>query len=78
MKVLDVMIIFVTLQCVFHGIRLLRLIKIGCRETTNSCLFSILLLYERCGEHFFYDLFFAFDWLVFRKNRDNDLFANHA
>ena len=23
------------LQCVFHGIRLLRLIKIGCRETIN-------------------------------------------
>ena len=23
------------MQCVFHGIRLLRLIKIGCRETIN-------------------------------------------
>ena len=26
------------LQCVFHGIRLLRLIKIGCRETINFFL----------------------------------------
>ena len=29
---------FVILQCVFHGIRLLRLRRIGCRETTNFFL----------------------------------------
>lgn len=32
---LNIRIKTVNLQCVFHGIRLLRLIKIGCRETIN-------------------------------------------
>ena len=36
MKLLQGMKKFVSLQCVFHGIRLLRLIlKIDCRETIN-------------------------------------------
>ncbi len=29
----------VNLHCVFHGIRLLRLTKIGCRETINFFLY---------------------------------------
>ncbi len=37
---------FVILQCVFHGIRLLRLRRIGCRETTNFffCPHRVLIL----------------------------------
>ena len=39
MKLLQGMKKFVSLQCVFHGIRLLRLIlKIDCRETINFFL----------------------------------------
>ena len=38
--------IIVLLQCVFHGIRLLRLIKIGCRETINF----FVLTFWRCEQ----------------------------
>ena len=44
MKLLQGMKKFVSLQCVFHGIRLLRLIlKIDCRETINLFLMPIFL-----------------------------------
>ena len=38
-------------MCVFHGIRLLRLIRIGCRETTNLfflCSKTKINLYLLC------------------------------
>ena len=35
LAILHIEDMFVILQCVFHGIRLLRLRRIGCRETTN-------------------------------------------
>lgn len=35
LAILHIEDMFVHLQCVFHGIRLLRLRRIGCRETTN-------------------------------------------
>ena len=47
---------FVILQCVFHGIRLLRLRRIGCRETTNFFLPSPGSDFALTGVHFFYSL----------------------
>ena len=47
---------FVILQCVFHGIRLLRLRRIGCRETTNFFLLSPGSDFALTGVHFFYSL----------------------
>ena len=38
LAILHIEDMFVILQCVFHGIRLLRLRRIGCRETTNFFL----------------------------------------
>ena len=35
LAILHIEDMFVILQCVFHGIRLLRLRRIGCRETIN-------------------------------------------
>ena len=43
LAILHIEDMFVHLQCVFHGIRLLRLRRIGCRETTNFfCPFTFL------------------------------------
>ena len=48
LAILHIEDMFVILQCVFHGIRLLRLRRIGCRETTNFfCPHRV---------HFFYSL----------------------
>ena len=47
---------FVILQCVFHGIRLLRLRRIGCRETTNFFCPHRVLIFALTGVHFFYPL----------------------
>ena len=47
---------FVILQCVFHGIRLLRLRRIGCRETTNFFLPLPVLLFRPLPGSFFYSL----------------------
>ena len=38
---LQMLNILVILQCVFHGIRLLRLRKIGCRETINFFIYIL-------------------------------------
>ena len=40
---------FVILQCVFHGIRLLRLRRIGCRETTNFFCPHRVLIFALTG-----------------------------
>ena len=47
---------FVILQCVFHGIRLLRLRRIGCRETTNFFCPHRVLIFALTRVHFFYPL----------------------
>ena len=45
LAILHIEDMFVILQCVFHGIRLLRLRRIGCRETTNFfCPHRVLIL----------------------------------
>ena len=45
LAILHIEDMFVILQCVFHGIRLLRLRRIGCRETTNFfCPHQVLIL----------------------------------
>ena len=46
LAILHIEDMFVILQCVFHGIRLLRLRRIGCRETTNFFLPSPVLLFR--------------------------------
>ena len=51
---------FVILQCVFHGIRLLRLRRIGCRETTNFFCPHRVLIFALTGVHFFYSLTCSF------------------
>ena len=45
LAILHIEDMFVILQCVFHGIRLLMLRRIGCRETTNFfCPHRVLIL----------------------------------
>ena len=72
LAILHIEDMFVILQCVFHGIRLLRLRRIGCRETTNFfCPHRFLILplpgfiflsphlfkfFALTGVHFFYSL----------------------
>ena len=56
LAILHIEDMFVILQCVFHGIRLLRLRRIGCRETTNFfCPYRVLIL-PLTKVHFFYSL----------------------
>ena len=60
---------FVILQCVFHGIRLLRLRRIGCRETTNFFCPHRVLIFALTVVHFFYSLtcsnFLPLPWFIF-------------
>ena len=56
LAILHIEDMFVILQCVFHGIRLLRLRRIGCRETTNFFLPSPVSDFALTGVHFFYPL----------------------
>ena len=56
LAILHIEDMFVILQCVFHGIRLLRLRRIGCRETTNFFLPSPGSDFALTGVHFFYSL----------------------
>ena len=47
LAILHIEDMFVILQCVFHGIRLLRLRRIGCRETTNFFFaLKLILIFE--------------------------------
>ena len=46
LAILHIEDMFVILQCVFHGIRLLRLRRIGCRETTNFFALKLILIFE--------------------------------
>ena len=52
LAILHIEDMFVILQCVFHGIRLLRLRRIGCRETTNFFLPLPVLLFAPYRVHF--------------------------
>ena len=56
LAILHIEDMFVILQCVFHGIRLLRLRRIGCRETTNFFCPHRVLIFALTGVHFFYSL----------------------
>ena len=56
LAILHIEDMFVILQCVFHGIRLLRLRRIGCRETTNFFCPHLVLIFALTGVHFFYSL----------------------
>ena len=56
LAILHIEDMFVILQCVFHGIRLLRLRRIGCRETTNFFLPSPGSDFALTVVHFFYSL----------------------
>ena len=56
LAILHIEDMFVILQCVFHGIRLLRLRRIGCRETTNFFCPHRVLIFALTGVHFFYPL----------------------
>ena len=56
LAILHIEDMFVILQCVFHGIRLLRLRRIGCRETTNFFLPSPGSDFAPYQGSFFYSL----------------------
>ena len=56
LAILHIEDMFVILQCVFHGIRLLRLRRIGCRETTNFFCPHRVLIFALTRVHFFYPL----------------------
>ena len=49
LAILHIEDMFVILQCVFHGIRLLRLRRIGCRETTNFFCPHRVLIFALTG-----------------------------
>ena len=49
LAILHIEDMFVILQCVFHGIRLLRLRRIGCRETTNFFCPHLVLIFALTG-----------------------------
>ena len=69
LAILHIEDMFVILQCVFHGIRLLRLRRIGCRETTNFFLPSPGSDFCPYRVHFFYSLtcsnFLPLPWFIF-------------